>query len=60
MFTIEKVHIYVLNFNTDVNGVPYFEIYLASNPLIRQQFSGAQSPETFIHVFNRVRLVAKV
>ncbi|XP_065919079.1 uncharacterized protein YwbO-like isoform X2 [Dysidea avara] len=47
-------------FQRDVNGVPYFEIYLASNPLIRQQFSGAQSPETFIHVFNRVRLVAKV
>ena len=43
----------------EINGVPYFEIYVAANPSIRQQFSGAQPPETFVHVFNRLQLVAK-
>ena len=46
--------------HTEINGVPYFEIYVAANPSIRQQFSGAQPPETFVHVFNRLQLVAKV
>ena len=43
-----------------VTGVPHFEIYLQDNPSIRQQFSGAQPIDTFVSIFNRLRMLAKV
>ena len=43
-----------------ISGVPYFEIYLADNPDTIQQFSGAQPINTFVAIFNRLRVVAKV
>ena len=43
-----------------VGGVPYFEIYLADKPDLRQQFSGAQPIDTFVAIFNRLSLMAKM
>ena len=49
-----------ISLSTGIGGVPFFEIYLPDSPDMRQQFSGAQPIDTFVAIFNRLRVVAKV
>lgn len=43
-----------------ITGVPYFEVYLRDSPGKRKTMSGAQPVDTFVALFNRLRLLPKV
>ena len=43
-----------------ITGVPHFEIYLRDSPGMRQVVSGAQPIDTFVALFNRLRMLPKV
>ena len=43
-----------------ITGVPHFEIYRADRPGMKQAVSGAQPINTFVALFNRLRVLPKV
>ena len=47
-------------FFSGITGVPHFEIYRTDRPGMRQAVSGAQPINTFVALFNRLRVLPKV
>ena len=44
----------------DITGVPHFEVYLKDKAGPHQEFSGAQSVETFVAVFRKLKISSRM